>query len=64
MFEGAPICSVPWSFLFAFPLPPKGGRGALVDSFGSLDEHRQLAERHLMSSHITRVSHVLWLKAL
>ncbi|CAJ1443503.1 unnamed protein product [Effrenium voratum] len=27
-----------------------GGKGALADSFGSLDEHRQLAEKHLMSS--------------
>lgn len=27
-----------------------GGKGALADSFGGLDEHRQLAEKHLMSS--------------
>ena len=26
-----------------------GGRGALADSFGSLDEHRMLAEKHLMT---------------
>ncbi|CAE7613856.1 unnamed protein product [Symbiodinium natans] len=28
----------------------EGGRGALADSFGSLDEHRMLAEKHLMSA--------------
>eukprot|EP00438_Fugacium_kawagutii_P008122 Skav222143 [mRNA] locus=scaffold1181:1131433:1142619:- [translate_table: standard] len=29
---------------------PDSGKGALADSFGGLDEHRQLAEKHLMSS--------------
>eukprot|EP00490_Sorites_sp_Unknown_P010643 CAMPEP_0114654522 /NCGR_PEP_ID=MMETSP0191-20121206/10533_1 /TAXON_ID=126664 /ORGANISM="Sorites sp." /LENGTH=253 /DNA_ID=CAMNT_0001870031 /DNA_START=49 /DNA_END=807 /DNA_ORIENTATION=- len=27
-----------------------GGKGALAENFGGLDEHRQLAEKHLMSS--------------
>jgi len=27
-----------------------GGKGALADNFGGLDEHRQLAEKHLMNS--------------
>jgi len=28
----------------------EGGRGALADHYGTLDEHRQLAEKHLMNS--------------
>ena len=33
----------------ALSLALRGGRGALADHYGTLDEHRQLAEKHLMS---------------
>ena len=42
----------PWLISFRHPVLPElgrlgGGKGALADSFGGLDEHRQLAEKPL-----------------